>query len=84
MFTNQRKIDFSWNGSATSTNVSVSLQADEYIKSIYAYIPQNADAGITLSQQLESGSLTDFEPYYNIVKIYSGDDLVFEDTSLTD
>ena len=84
VFTNQRKIDFSWNGSATSTNVSVSLQADEYIKSIYAYIPQNADAGITLSQQLESGSLTDFEPYYNIVKIYAGDDLVFEDTSLTD
>lgn len=84
VFTNQRKIDFSWNGSATSTNVSVSLQADEYIKSIYAYIPQDADAGITLSQQLESGSLTDFEPYYNIVKIYAGDDLVFEDTSLTD
>lgn len=84
VFTNQRKIDFSWNGSATSTSVSVSLQADEYIKSIYAYIPQNADAGITLSQQLESGSLTDFEPYYNIVKIYAGDDLVFEDTSLTD
>lgn len=84
VFTNQRKIDFSWNGSATSTNVSVSLQADEYIKSIYAYIPQNADAGITLSQQLESGSLTDFEPYYNIVKIYAGNDLVFEDTSLTD
>ena len=82
VFTNQRKIDFSWNGSATSTSVSVSLQADEYIKSIYAYIPQDADAGITLSQQLESGSLTDFEPYYNIVKIYSGDDLVFEDTSL--
>lgn len=84
VFTNQRKIDFSWNGSATITNVSVSLQADEYIKSIYAYIPQNADAGITLSQQLESGSLTDFEPYYNIVKIYAGNDLVFEDTSLTD
>lgn len=84
VFTNQRKIDFSWNGSATSTNVSVSLQADEYIKSIYAYIPQDADAGITLSQQLESGSLTDFEPYYNIVRIYAGDDLVFEDTSLTD
>lgn len=84
VFTNQRKIDFSWNGSATSTNVSVSLQEDEYIKSIYAYIPQDADAGITLSQQLESGSLTDFEPYYNIVKIYAGDDLVFEDTSLTD
>ncbi len=84
VFTNQRKIDFSWNGSATSTSVSVSLQADEYIKSIYAYIPQDADAGITLSQQLESGSLTDFEPYYNIVKIYAGDDLVFEDTSLTD
>lgn len=84
VFTNQRKIDFSWNGSATSTSVSVSLQADEYIKSIYTYIPQSADAGITLSQQLESGSLTDFEPYYNIVKIYAGDDLVFEDTSLTD
>lgn len=84
VFTNQRKIDFLWNGSATITNVSVSLQADEYIKSIYAYIPQDADAGITLSQQLESGSLTDFEPYYNIVKIYAGDDLVFEDTSLTD